>query len=64
MLDPTVRQAEEGEQLGRLIVLKHPEIAEPAPLEVFPDQVGGRQSTERLVRLGVLPTRGPAAPSR
>jgi hypothetical protein len=29
--DLTGRQAEEGEQLGRLVVLQHPEIAEPAP---------------------------------
>jgi hypothetical protein len=51
--DLTGRQAD-GEQLGRLVV-EHPEIAEPAILEVFPDEVQQLQSAERLVRLEYYP---------
>jgi hypothetical protein len=49
--DLSGREAEEEGQLGRLVVLEHPEIAEPATLEVFPDELGELPSVERLVRL-------------
>ena len=49
--DLSGREAEDEKQLGRLVVLEHPEIGEPATLEVFPDEVADLQSAERLVRL-------------
>jgi hypothetical protein len=49
--DLSGREAEEEGQLGRLVVLEHPYIREPATLEVFPDEVADLQSAERLVRL-------------
>ena len=49
--DLSGREAEEEGQLGRLVVLEHPDIGEPATLEVFPDEVADLQSAERLVRL-------------
>jgi hypothetical protein len=48
--DLSGREADEH-QLGRLVVLEHPDIAEPAQLEVLPDEVANLQSAERLVRL-------------
>ena len=49
--DLSGREAEDEGQLGRLVVLEHPDIGEPATLEVFPDEVANLQSAERLVRL-------------
>jgi hypothetical protein len=49
--DLSGREAEDEGQLGRLVVLEHPDIGEPATLEVFPDEVSDLQSAERLVRL-------------
>ena len=49
--DLSGREAEDEGQLGRLVVLEHPDIGEPATLEVFPDEVADLQSAERLVRL-------------
>jgi hypothetical protein len=37
--DLSGREAEEEGELGRLVVLEHPDIGEPATLEVFPDEV-------------------------
>jgi hypothetical protein len=37
------------------VVVEHPEITEPATLEVFPDELGELQSAERLVRLEYYP---------
>src|SRR5918993_1922635 len=53
--DLSGREAEDEGQLGRLVVLEHPDIGEPATLEVFPDEVGDLQSAERLVRLEYYP---------
>lgn len=36
--DLSGREAEDEGQLGRLVVLEHPDIGEPATLEVFPDR--------------------------
>ncbi len=52
--DLSGREADEN-QLGRLVVLEHPDIAEPAHLEVLPDEVANLQSAERLVRLEYYP---------
>lgn len=52
--DVSDRQGSEDE-LGRLVVLEHPEIGEPAVLEVFPDELEGLQSAERYVRLEWTP---------
>jgi hypothetical protein len=49
--DLSGREAEDEGQLGRLVVLEHPDIGEPATLEVFPDEVADLQIAERLVRL-------------
>jgi len=49
--DLSGREAEDEGQLGRLVVLEHPDVGEPATLEVFPEEVAGLQSAERLVRL-------------
>jgi hypothetical protein len=49
--DLSGREAEDEGQLGRLVVLEHPDIGESATLEVFPDEVADLQSAERLVRL-------------
>ena len=43
------------EELGRLVVLEHPDIGEPATLEVFAEEVEGLQSAERIVRLQWTP---------
>jgi hypothetical protein len=53
--DLSGREAEDEGQLGRLVVLEHPDIGEPAALEVFPDEVADLQSAERLVRLEYYP---------
>jgi hypothetical protein len=53
--DLSGRQAEEEGELGRLVVLEHPDIAEPATLEVFPDEVASLESVDRLVRLEYYP---------
>ncbi len=53
--DLSGRQAEDESELGRLVVLEHPDIAEPATLEVFPDEVASLESAERLVRLEYYP---------
>ena len=39
------------EELGTLEVLEHPEIGEPAHLEIFPDEFERLQSADRIVRL-------------
>jgi hypothetical protein len=39
------------EELGTLEVLEHPEIGEPARLEIFPDEFEQLQSADRIVRL-------------
>jgi hypothetical protein len=49
--DLSGREAEDEKQLGRLVVLEHPDIGEPATLEVFPDEVADLQSAERIVRV-------------
>jgi len=49
--DLSGREAGDASQLGRLVVLEHPDIGEPATLEVFPDEVADLQSAERLVRV-------------
>jgi hypothetical protein len=53
--DLSGREAEDEDQLGRLVVLEHPDVGEPATLEVFPDEVAGLQGAERLVRLEYYP---------
>jgi hypothetical protein len=53
--DLSGREAEDEGQLGRLVVLEHPDVGEPATLEVFPDEVADLQSAERLVRLEYYP---------
>jgi hypothetical protein len=52
--DLSDRQGSEDE-LGSLVVLEHPEIGEPARLEVFPDEIEGLQSAQRIVRLEWTP---------
>src|SRR5918911_1310351 len=52
--DLSGRQGSE-EELGHLVVLEHPEIGEPARLEVFPDEIEGLQSAQRIVRLEWTP---------
>jgi len=52
--DLSGREADQ-DQLGRLVVLEHPDTAEPASLEVLPDEVANLQSAERLVRLEYYP---------
>jgi hypothetical protein len=52
--DLSSRQGSEDE-LGSLVVLEHPEIGEPARLEVFPDEIEGLQSAQRIVRLEWTP---------
>ncbi len=52
--DLSGREADQ-DQLGRLVVLEHPDIAEVAILEVLPDEVANLQSAERLVRLEYHP---------
>jgi hypothetical protein len=52
--DVSDRQGSE-EELGTLEVLEHPEIGEPARLEVFPDEIEGLQATEQVVRLRWTP---------
>jgi hypothetical protein len=37
------------------VVLEHPEIGEPATLEIFPDELEGLQTAERFVRLEWTP---------
>jgi len=49
--DLSGREAEDESQLGRMVVLEHPEIGVPATLEVFPDEVADLQSAERIVRI-------------
>jgi hypothetical protein len=49
------RRQDDKEGLGRLVVLEHPEIGEPARLEVFPDELEGLQTTQRVVRLEWTP---------
>jgi len=39
------------EELGTLEVLEHPEIGEPARLEIFPDEFQRLQAADRIVRL-------------
>jgi hypothetical protein len=39
------------EELGTLEVLEHPEIGEPARLEIFPDEFKRLQAADRIVRL-------------
>jgi hypothetical protein len=39
------------EELGTLEVLEHPEIGEPARLEIFPDEFARLRATDRVVRL-------------
>jgi hypothetical protein len=39
------------EELGTLEVLEHPEIGEPARLEIFPDEFERLQAADRIVRL-------------
>jgi hypothetical protein len=39
------------EELGTLEVLEHPEIGEPARLEIFPDEFERLQAADRVVRL-------------
>lgn len=47
-----VSDREGGQQeLGTLEVLEHPEIGEPARLEIFPDEFEQLQSADRIVRL-------------
>jgi hypothetical protein len=53
--DLSGREAEDEGQLGRLVVLEHPDIGEPATLEVFPDEVADLENAERLVRLEYYP---------
>ena len=53
--DLSGREAEDENQLGRLVVLEHPDVGESASLEVFPDEVADLQSAERLVRLEYYP---------
>jgi hypothetical protein len=53
--DLSGREAEDENQLGRLVVLEHPDVGESATLEVFPDEVADLQSAERLVRLEYYP---------
>jgi len=53
--DLSGREAEDEDQLGRLVVLEHPDVGEPATLEVFPDEVADLKSAERLVRLEYYP---------
>jgi hypothetical protein len=53
--DLSGREAEDEGQLGRLVVLEHPDIAEPATLEVFPDEVADLKGAERLVRVEYYP---------
>jgi hypothetical protein len=43
------------EELGRLVVLEHPDIAETVTLELFPDELKGLENTERFVRLEWTP---------
>ena len=43
------------EELGTLEVLEHPEIGEPARLEIFPDEFARLQATDRIVRLRWIP---------
>jgi hypothetical protein len=52
--DVSDRQGNEDE-LGRLVVLEHPEIGEPATLEIFPDELEGLQMADRFVRLEWTP---------
>jgi hypothetical protein len=52
--DVSDRQGSEDE-LGRLVVLEHPEIGEPATLEIFPDELEGLQAAEQFVRLEWTP---------
>jgi hypothetical protein len=52
--DISDRQGNEDE-LGRLVVLEHPEIDEPATLEIFPEELEGLQAAERFVRLEWTP---------
>ena len=49
--DLSEREAEDEGQLGRLVVQEHPDIAEPATLEVFPEEVADLRSAGRLLRL-------------
>src|SRR4029450_6106326 len=60
--DPAGRAAEDEGHLGPLVVLEHPDIGEPATLEVFPDEVADLENAERLVRLGDDPPGGARAP--
>jgi hypothetical protein len=53
--DLSGREADDEGQLGRLVVLEHPDVGEPATLEVFPDEVADLHSAERLVRLEYYP---------
>jgi hypothetical protein len=39
------------EELGTLEVLEHPDIGEPARLEIFPDEFERLQAADRIVRL-------------
>ena len=39
------------EELGTLEVLEHPELGEPARLEIFPDEFARLQVADRVVRL-------------
>ena len=39
------------QELGTLEVLEHPEIGEPARLEIFPDEFQRLQAADRIVRL-------------
>ena len=52
--DISDRQGSEDE-LGRLVVLEHPDVGEPATLEIFPDELEGLQTAERIVRLEWTP---------
>jgi hypothetical protein len=52
--DVSDRQGGEQE-LGRLVVLEHPDIGEPATLEVFPDELESLQAGEHFVRLQWTP---------
>jgi hypothetical protein len=52
--DVSDRQGSKDE-LGTLEVLEHPEIGEPARLEMFPDEFERLQAAERVVRLRWTP---------
>jgi hypothetical protein len=53
--DLSGKQAQEG-QLGRLVVVEHPDFAHgPVTLEVLPEEVAGLKTAERFVHLEYYP---------